>query len=68
MIKAAKEIRRALDLHPKYVHAMITLGEILIHLGQFRDARTLFRQAIDTDPRVRKVAEHWLKTIEGDDP
>ncbi|WP_067732890.1 tetratricopeptide repeat-containing sulfotransferase family protein [Novosphingobium naphthalenivorans] len=49
--EGAVELRRALELKPDYVPALLNLGNLCEDLGQREEARRLYDRALEADPR-----------------
>jgi len=53
--KAEERYRRALELNPKYIEAMVNLGSVLSDLGRDEDAIDMFEKALAQDPEDCKA-------------
>lgn len=49
--EAAQEIRKAIDLYPKYAEAQLALSELYAEQGRKQEAVRLLEQAIESDPK-----------------
>lgn len=49
--EAAGEFSKAIELYPKYVEALAQLGDVYGNQGRREEAKKLYQQAIEADPR-----------------
>jgi tetratricopeptide (TPR) repeat protein len=55
---AEKELRRAVELYPRYADAWMELGKTLVATKQMAEAHDAFAKAIEADPRYTYPYEH----------
>ena len=56
---AADALRKGLELFPQDLRLLLTLGSTLDNLGQFGDAETIFRRALEADPNFGNVYAYY---------